>query len=555
MTQPMTHEVWDEVLSARKASTKAWLIIPSAPHRDDGCSVVSYGQLDEMAGWVASRLRAHGERSQLALVVADNSASCCLCIYGAWRAGLTVVPVAPPRRVSRDRGWPATIARVQKDCGAALLIGARSDLAQLGSPPALKTCSFEELLQPLEQLTRSPAARGSELAVLQYTSGTTAGARAVELTHANLVHAVRAIGAFGAREEDVGVCWLPLYHDMGLIGCLLTATYWGLSLVLMQPLTFMLRPESWLWAISRFKATCSVAPSSAYDLCARMISDAKLEGMDLSSLRVAFNGAELIQPGTLTRFADRFRGYGFNPRAMRPVYGLAESAVVGTLWDYDREPSVDWVDGERLEREGAACPARAGGRTRGVVCVGSAGEGMRVRIWDARSEALAADRRVGEIQLSGPCAARTYYRRDPSDLITPDGWLRTGDRGYLDEGRLYVVGRTKHIVKRYGRTLDAAWLEQMVRTIPEIRGGIVAVFGVPSPSSGSEQLVVMAEMRAGASAASRERVRIEIADLLRRETGLTPDEIAIVPSGTIPRTSSGKVRHAEAQRMLAASAR
>jgi acyl-CoA synthetase (AMP-forming)/AMP-acid ligase II len=332
---------------------------------------------------------------------------------------------------------------------------------------------------------------------------------------------------------------------MGLIGNLLFCIYWGMPLVVLPPRTFALNPESWLWALSRFSGTCSAAPNSAYHACATRIGDSRMEGLDLRSWRVAFNGSELIQRSTVEQFANRFAGFGYRPTTMYPVYGLAEHTLAASLPKHGVRPHFDEIGSERLASDGVAEPAAHGERERAVACVGAPLPGQALRIVDPLTMQVVPERVVGEIQLRGGCTMRGYCGAAPGTGLTPDGWLRSGDRGYLVSGNLHVVGRYKHIVKRGGRTLDCAYIEHVLSALPDVRGGGVAAFGSTDANNGCEELVVLVETRA--AGAQRDALRNAICAAMIG-TGLpAPDLIQFVRPGQIPRTTSGKIRHAAAR--------
>lgn len=548
---------WCELLASRGSQTKAWLLIPEEPHRSSASTVISYQALYASTRRMAGELLARGlSRGDRVVVVAENNVETCLTFFAVWIAGGVAVPVAPPSLGRPNRSWVAALAGVEADCGARILVASQSTLgAAVGLSSVLlsldELCSVSnEVCDRFENSAACSSGPGHDVALLQYTSGTTAHPRAVVLTHSNLFSAVRAIGtAFNADSSDIGVCWLPMFHDMGLIGSLLTATYWGMSLVLMRPRTFVMRPESWLWAISRFRATCSVAPNSAYEICASSIPEARFAGLELSHWRVAVVGAELVHPETIRAFTTKFAKHGFKPQAMFPAYGLAESTVAATLPQCGEVPGIDWVDSQALARDGLAEPRLESPTARGIVCVGSAFSGSQVRVCADNSLAALPDRQLGEVQLRGPCVMRGYYDDKTGSPLTADGWLRTGDRGYMVGDKLYLAGRDKHTIKRAGRTLDAATIEHVMARAPGVRSGGAAAFGVFNARTKSEELVVLIEASRDISIDQREALKREVVRILGDQMSLAPDVVSIVGPGAIPRTTSGKIRHSEARTM------
>jgi 1-acyl-sn-glycerol-3-phosphate acyltransferase len=355
--------------------------------------------------------------------------------------------------------------------------------------------------------------------------------------------------AVAATPEDVFVSWLPLYHDMGLIGAWLGSLYHGFTLVVMSPLTFLTRPVRWLQAIHDHRASLSGAPNFAYELCVRRIPDRALDELDLSTWRWAFNGAEPVSPTTLERFRERFARCGLRPEAIAPVYGLAEAAVGLTFPPTGRGPLVDRVDREAFVHSGRARPTEAEGPSalRFVSC-GRPLLGHAVRVVDAAGHEL-GEREEGTLEFRGPSATRGYYRDPEATARLFDGaWLDTGDLGYIAGGELYVTGRVKDVILRAGRTLHPEELEEAIGEVPGVRKGCVAVFASADHVSGTERIVVLAETREvspEAVATLRTQVRARASELV----GVSPDEVVLAPPHTVPKTSSGKIRRAASREL------
>ena len=343
---------------------------------------------------------------------------------------------------------------------------------------------------------------------------------------------------------DTFVSWLPLYHDMGLIGAWLSSLYYGVPLVVMAPQLFLTRPSRWLRAIHTNQGTISAGPNFAYELCLTKINEADLDGIDLSSWRLAFNGAEPVSPATIERFAERFAPYGFRHDSMTPVYGLAESAVGLAFPPLGRGPLIDRIDRDRFVRSGRAEPAELDERDalRFVAC-GQPLPRHEIRVVDATGTEL-GDRREGRIEFRGPSATAGYFHNPTATRsLFHEDWLDTGDLGYIADADLYVTGRVKDIIIRAGRNLHPAELEEAVGNIAGVRKGCVAVFASPDPAGGAERLVVMAETRATedeTTAALRSEIVSATVDLL----GVAPDDVVLAPPRTVPKTSSGKIRRA-----------
>ncbi|TAK06740.1 MAG: acyl-CoA synthetase, partial [Candidatus Manganitrophaceae bacterium] len=385
--------------------------------------------------------------------------------------------------------------------------------------------------------------RGDDPALIQFTSGSTGMPKGVLLDHQNILANIRAsVQAAAFRPTDVGVSWLPLYHDMGLIGSWFCALYFGIPVAILSPITFLTRPERWLWTIHYHQATLSAAPNFAYELCVRKIDDRAIEGLDLSSWRIAFNGAEPVSPDTLARFTRRFAPYGFRKETLLPVYGLAECSVSLCFPPLGRPPRIDPVAREIFERQRKAEPASPSDTTplRFVAC-GIPLPGHEVRIIDPLGKEV-AERIEGTLQFRGPSVMKGYFH-DPAatEAVFQDGWCDSGDLAYRADGEIFITGRRKDIIIKAGRNLYPQEVEEIAGEIPGIRKGCVAAFGVADPEIGTEKLVVIAETREEKKEV-RKRLAAEVMERVAAATDVRPDLVLIVPPGTVPKTSSGKLR-------------
>jgi acyl-CoA synthetase (AMP-forming)/AMP-acid ligase II len=311
-------------------------------------------------------------------------------------------------------------------------------------------------------------------------------------------------------------------------------------------MAFLARPQRWLWAIHRHRATITTAPNFGYELCLRRIADADIEGLDLGSLRIAGNGAEAVSPETLARFAERFAPYGLHREALMPLYGLAENAVAVTMPPLDRGPLIDRIQRERFQRTGRAAPAAPDDEhALAVVACGRPIPGHEIRIVDAAGREL-PDRREGRLQFRGPSATSGYFRRpEQTRTLFADGWLESGDLAYTADGDVYVTGRSKDLIIRAGRNIYPAELEDAVGELDGVRKGNVAVFASRDPAApdAPEQLVVLAETRARTTE-TQDRLRTAIVGLTTDLVGVAPDDVVLAPPGTVLKTSSGKLRRA-----------
>jgi acyl carrier protein len=488
---------------------------------------------------------------QTVAIMLPTSKEYLFAFYGTLLAGGIPVPLYPPARLTTIEDHLTRHVGILKSCGAAIMVTIPE-----AKPIAWLLRAQVESLRAVMVPGDFPAdaafvpvkATSGQTGFLQYTSGSTGQPKGVVLTHANLLANVRAMGrAARATPADVFVSWLPLYHDMGLIGGCFATMYWGFPVVLMSPLAFLSRPSQWLRAIHRHRGTISGGPNFSYELCLRRIPEHELEGLDLSSWRFAFNGAEPVSPETMKGFEEKFARWGFGKNVMAPVYGLAECSV-GLAFTPPGEPwQVDLLDRERFSSTGEAVPAREGDPAPlRVVACGRAIPDHDMRVVDAAGFEL-PDRTEGSMQFRGPSATSGYYRNPEATRGLFSGeWLNSGDRAYLDRGTLYLTGREKDIIIRGGRNISPYELEEAVGDIPGVRRGCVAVFGSLDAASGTERIVVLAETRQS-DAATQDEVRKRINGLALALIGSPADDIVLAPPHTVPKTSSGKIRRVAAR--------
>ncbi len=524
---------------------------PQRPHltllTDGADETLDYATLAREAERIGAGLQERGVHpGQTVAIMLPTGREYFTSFFGVLAAGAIPVPIYPPARATQLEDHLRRHGRILVNARATALITVPeaqplARLLRLQTPEL----NFIATAAGLTGTTvpSSPALRAADIALLQYTSGSTGNPKGVILTHANLLANIRAMGAHvRANSADVFVSWMPLYHDMGLIGAWLGSLYYAIPLVVMSPLAFLARPERWLWAIHRHRATISGAPNFGYELCLRRIADTDLEGLDLSSWRLAFNGAEPVSPETLRRFSARFGRYGFRPEAMAPVYGLAECAVGLSFPPPGRAPVFDRVQREALMRVGRALPAAVDDADAlEFAGCGRPLPGHHIRLVDNTGYEV-GEREEGRLQFRGPSATGGYYRNlEETRRLLHDGWLDSGDLAYTARGELFVTGRVKDIIIRAGRNIHPQELEEAVGNLHGIRKGCVAVFGIPDPAATTERLVVLAETRETGDAA-RERLRERISALAMDLIGAAPDDIVLAPPHSVLKTSSGKVR-------------
>ncbi len=529
---------------------------------------LTYGDLDERSRAIAARLQSLGAEGKRVLLLIDGGPAFLAAFFGSLYAGAVAVPAYLPSTAMRQAGLPR-LGAIAGDCQVDFVISEEAlgedarTMIESAAERQVHWLSWERCTRAAPEAWREPPLGKDDLAFLQYTSGSTAMPRGVMVTHGNLMDNL----AFAARAEgnergSISVSWLPLHHDMGLIDGTLQPLFSGYPAYIFSPEAFLARPLCWLEAISRYRATNSGAPNFAYDLCVAKTSAADRASLDLSSWRVAYNGAEPLRAETLSSFWKAFRCSGFRWDALYPVYGLAESTVLVTARPHDRSPTIVMLDRDALER-GMAEEAHESARgVLRVSCGRPQSEDMLV-IVDPQRRIRCRPGEVGEIWLQSPSVAPGYWNRPEETRErfggfledTKDGpYLRTGDLGFLLEGDLYVVGRLKDVLVIRGRNYaprDMEWTAQEAH--PALRAGGVAVFAVPGEER--EQAVLLAEIQldpANDDAALGRDITEAIREAVLEAHGLRMDTIALVPPRTLLKTSSGKLRrYACRERFLA----
>ncbi len=552
---------------------------------------VRFGDLDDRVRRIAAGLVERGLEpgSYVALMLPTGLDY--LCAFLAVQMVQAVpVPIYPPARPNQIEDHMRRHAAILDNASAKMLITFSPILAVsrlLGAQVAgLRTVDIAELIAAQGRFEGSPNPSPESTAFLQYTSGSTGNPKGVVLSHGDVIASLVAMGqAIEITPDDAAVSWLPLYHDMGLIGMWMGSLYYGFPLALMSPLDFLANPERWLLAIDRHRATISGGPNFAFELCVRRIDPEaeEIKALDLSCWRFAFNGAEPVQARTMRRFAERFAGSGFRAEALAPVYGLAEATLGVSIPLPDRGFKVDRIDAQAFSRRGRAQPildalqpeslngeSLAAGIDGGdsapdpatestafkvaeFVSCGPPIPGFEVRIVDERGTER-EERMEGSVQFAGPSTTSGYYRNPAATEALFDGrWLRSGDRGYIAAGELHITGRDKDLIVRAGRNLYPYDLESAVAGVEGVRKGCVAAFACPDPRTGSERLVVVAETRERDSSRRRwieGEIRREIAD----RAGSPPDDIVLAPPRSVLKTSSGKIRRPAMRELFEAGA-
>lgn len=532
-------------------------------------NIIRYGELLDSAKKVAAGLISIGikPRDTVAIMLPTGQ-DFFYAFFGVLLAGGVPVPIYPPLRADKIEEYAAREANILNNAEVRVLI-TFSQVETLGKLlrvfiRSLRAVTTTEILMLSKHHVPGLLFGIDDPALIQYTSGSTSDPKGVLLSHGNLLANIRSVGkAVNLGPKDVGVSWLPLYHDMGLIGAWFCSLYHGIPLTIMSPLTFLSRPDRWLWAIHYHRGTISAGPNFAYEFCVRKIKDEDIQGLDLSSWRLAFNGAEMINPKTMERFTKKFEPFGFKPEAFYPVYGLAENTVALTFPPLNRLPRVDVIKREPFELEQRAVPAAEESPAVSSTNISSAkdsktnlefvGCGMpipdhEIRVVDENNHEL-EERRIGALQFFGPSAMQGYYRNPTAtQAVKKDGWLDTGDFAYIAEGEVFITGRQKDIIIKAGRNLYPQEIEEVTELVHGVRKGCVVALGIDDPKLGTEKIVIIAETLE-TNSKIRDSIIAKIIEHVSIAIGLPPDEVCLVPPRTVPKTSSGKLQRSASKQL------
>jgi len=510
----------------------------------------AWGAIRERAAAVAGRLVAAGVApGERVALVFPTGAPFFDAFFGVLLAGAVPVPLYPPVRLGRLAEYRERTAAMLTAAGAVLVLvdarlGGLAGEAVERAAPRLGGATLAQLpaAPPVER-----HGRPEDLALVQFSSGTTVEPKPVALTQRAVLAQVAALNALWPDTPELvhsGVSWLPLYHDMGLIGCVFPALERPAVLSLLPPERFVARPALWLRALSRHRATISVAPNFAFALAAERVRDEELAGCDLSAWRIALCGAETVSPDTLRAFARRFAPFGFRTEALTPVYGLSEAALAVTV-----SPLARPFASRRLDRARLAAAAEAVDDDGGVelVSVGAPLPGFALEIRDPRGRPL-PERRIGRLFVRGPSLMREYLGQPAASAaaLDADGWLDTGDLGFLADGELHLTGRARDVLILRGRNHSPADVEAAAGAVDGVRRGCVAAVSHRAEGEATDRLLLFAERRAAAADDAALAARLRAAVL--GATGLAVDQVVLLAPGALPRTSSGKIRRGEALR-------
>ncbi len=504
---------------------------------------VPWAEVHDDATAMAGGLQRFGVRpGDHVALLGPTSRSFVTAIQAVWLTGATLVVLPLPMRMGSLDEFVAQTRRRIHGADVSLLV-ADAELApfvtlEAGDPPMV---SFEDLDR--SAAFEPPARDPGSAAVLQFTSGSTSDPKGVVLPHRAVCANLDAIEVAAELDvaSDVLVSWLPLYHDMGLVGLLSLAMTTGTRLVLGAPQDFLAAPGRWMEWMSRYGGTATAGPNFSYVLASRALRRAATEGqaLDLSSLRVVLNGAEPVDPATVEEFIAAATPFGMDPGAVFPAFGMAEVAIAGTFPPPGRGLVVDTVDRRVLETERYAAPAAPGAAgSRGFARLGYPVPGLEIRVVDPGDGRPRLEREVGELEIRGTSVCSGYHNRpELDDELFHDEWLRTGDLGYVVDGELVLCGRIKDVIIVGGRNVFPEDVERACNSIDGVRAGNVIAFGVES-DKGRERMVVVAESKATDLEPIRRAVQARVRDVV----GVPAKEVVLVAPGTLPKTSSGKLQ-------------
>jgi acyl-CoA synthetase (AMP-forming)/AMP-acid ligase II len=541
--------------AAQQPGARAYCFLIDGEHEGPW---LDYATLHREARTIAVALRDVAEPGDRALLVYSPGTAFVSAFFGCQYAGVVPVPAYPPRPGQLAEGWSA-LGHVAADCAPRVILADRTVAPFIptgGAVPALADlrCIVTDQLAPSGAgRWRQPRFDGDALALLQYTSGSTSDPKGVMISHRNLMHNQRVIATAleHYRYVGTGVNWLPPYHDLGLIGGVLQTVYLGAALVLMSPLAFLQNPFNWLKAVSRYRADTSGGPNFAYDVCVQRSTPEERAALDLSNWSVAAIGSEPVSPRTMDQFATAFAPAGFKPEAFYPCYGLAESTVFVTGGARTAPPVVHHLDAPALEQGRAVRVARAETGAVPVVGCGRPWLEQEVCVVEPESRVRLPDGSVGEIWVRGPSVARGYWNRPDATeetfqarLATGDGpYLRTGDLGFIHDGELFVTGRTKDVIVIRGRNHYPHDIEATVQGAnPALRPGCGAAFEVAR--DGQARLVIVQEVERRFRATDAAQLAGDVRQAVAERHELQVYDVVLLEAGSIPKTSSGKVRRA-----------
>jgi len=510
---------------------------------------LTLGSLRNQARAIAATLSEFATPGERVLVICNPGLSFASAFFGCLYGGFVAVPVPPPAKKATDQ----RIQKIAADAGVRLVLGAfeqlREGVGGLGN--GVQVINASEIPESRSELWKVPDISADSLAFLQYTSGSTGRPKGVMVSHRNvLCNAAHMHSAFELTPDERSVLWLPLFHDMGLMAGVIQTIFSGYHTLFLSPSVFMNYPLTWLQLMSERKATVSGGPNFAYELCVRAALRAGCPDLNLSSWKIAFNGSETVRAETLRRFAETFGRCGFRSSAFRPCYGLAEATLLVSQNNSPR-PYIE-VDSEALGRGQVEIPLHGNGKP--LVCAGQVAGGLEIAIVDPERMERREQNQVGEIWVSGPSVAQGYWRREEEtratfraqlNPVSADGrvgpYLRTGDLGFQRNNELYITGRLKDLIIIRGRNYYPQDIEATAESShPALRAGCGAAISIEVESE--ERLVLVQELSRDGLKADMTEIIQSIREKVAHEHQVAPSDIVLIRTGTIPKTTSGKIR-------------
>lgn len=528
-------------------------------YEDGGERFFSFAEVYERSCQRAFALKERGfvKGDKIALILPESE-DFIFTFYGAVLVGIIPVPIYPPIRPDITT-YLELIRHIIRVSHANAVITVPPIKRLVSTEIGVKEVIASQELDKIKDTSpnSSPISHSSldDVALLQFTSGSTAFPKGVMMTHRNIASNVNCFMEEGidVKEDDVGVSWLPLYHDMGLIGCVFGPTYYNIPMMFMSPLMFIRKPKEWLLLITRHKATVSFAPNFAYGLCATRIKD--IDGLDLGSWRIAGCGSEPISYDTLKRFGNHFRAAGFKEDSFLTAYGMAESTLAVTFSKPGEGLTAEKVYTDSLYEKGLAIPSVAQESLNShikksctIVSCGKPFSSTELLIVGDNGKSL-PERYVGEIVIRSHSVMKGYYNNEQETKnAIRDGWLYTGDLGYIVDGNLYVCGRRKDLIIIRGKNYYPQDIEWATNEVEGVRCGNVIAFGLRDMSSLTESVVIVAESHHWRN--KEKGLREEIRSTILNRFGLRVERIEILPPGSLPKTSSGKLQRNKAKELF-----
>ena len=527
-------------------------------------AALSFGELEQRASRVAARLIREGQPGDRALLLFPPGLDFIVAYFGCLLAGVIPVPMMLPRRNSSLDSSASIVA----DCTPRFVVTnthlriARPDVTERFGRPQIQWLVVDEAgEEPNDQERALPVLGPDDIAFLQYTSGSTSDPKGVMVTHGNLIENLEMIRlTLGNTRRSTYVSWVPLYHDMGLILNVLQSLYVGSLCVLLAPVTFVQRPLTWLRAIHDYRAEVAGAPNFAFDLCVQRFRADQVKGLDLSCWKLAFNAAEPVRADTIERFAAVFAAYGFDPRAMYPLYGMAEATLLISSGQRGGGPVIRTISLDAFRRNEIATPAGTDDEHRVVGC-GRNIIGQRIAIVNPQTRQQLGSDRLGEVWVAGPHVCKGYWRNPDATRSTfqariegdedNESWLRTGDLGFMDEnGELFITGRSKDMIIVRGMNYYPQDIENTVYdSHPALRRHCGAAFSVLTDKNEEKIILVQEVERTHWRGLDIEDIVACIREAVANEHEIALDAIVLIRPGAIPKTTSGKIQRSLARQM------